>query len=260
MSVILEAKALSRVIRGRDGGRRILNDVSLSLQEGETLGLIGPNGSGKSTLLHILAGLTRPDQGEVHLDGQPIHRHSRREIARRIAFVSQHAETGEQITVRDAVELGRTPWLGPLAPWGPEHETAVDDALQAVGMAAMADRDWTSLSGGERQRVHIARAHAQKPRLLLLDEPTNHLDIHHQLAILDLVAGLKISTIVALHDLHHATGCDRVLVLRKGHAITCGPPAQVLTPDLIREIFAVEAQLIPHPSGGRPVFAFQRLS
>lgn len=253
---LLEAVGLTRTAQGR----AIVRDVDLTLKTGETLGLIGPNGSGKSTLLNMLAGLLAPSRGEVRLAGRPMARLSRREIARSIAFVAQQADTGDRISVRDAVELGRTPWLDALRPWSPEDDEAVNAALRAVGMLDMARRDWSTLSGGERQRVHIARAHAQRPRLLILDEPTNHLDIHHQIGILDLIEALSVTTVIALHDLHHALRCDRLLVMKQGRCVALGPPADVLTAPLIREIFAVEAELIPHPSGGRPVFAFQRLA
>lgn len=256
MTALLEVVGASRTVQGRD----IVADVSLSLQPGEMLGLIGPNGSGKSTLLNMMAGLLPPCRGEVRLNGQPMTRLRRRHIARHLALVAQSADTGERITVREAVELGRTPWLGPLRPWRAEDDAAVAAALKAVGMAHMAGRDWTSLSGGERQRAHIARAHAQTPQILLLDEPTNHLDIHHQLGILDLVSALPVTTVIALHDMHHALRCDRVLVMRAGRSVALGPPSEVLTPALIRQIFAVEAELIAHPGGGRPVFAFQPIA
>ena len=256
MTPVLEVSRARRRIAGRD----IVADVSLALRPGEMLGLVGPNGSGKSTLLSLMAGLIRPDSGEIRLQGQPMARLRRRQIAQRLALVAQSAETGDRLSVRDAVELGRTPWLGPLRPWEARDDAAVAAALKAVGMAHLAARDWSTLSGGERQRVHIARAHAQQPRILLLDEPTNHLDIHHQLGILDLVEALSVTTVIALHDLHHALRCDRVLVMQAGRCVALGPPAEILTPALIRRIFGVEAELIPHPGGGRPVFAFQRLS
>ncbi|QRI63476.1 ABC transporter ATP-binding protein [Shinella sp. PSBB067] len=253
---VLEAVGVARMA----GGRPIVSGIDLGVRAGETLGLIGPNGSGKSTLLNMLAGLVSPSRGEIRLAGRPMARLSRREVARSIAFVAQQAETGERICVRDAVELGRTPWLDALRPWGREDDDAVNAALEAVDMQHMARRDWATLSGGERQRVHIARAHAQKPQLLLLDEPTNHLDIHHQIGILDLIGTLAVTTVIALHDLNHAQRCDRLLVMKHGRCAALGPPHEVLTAPLIREIFAVEAELIPHPSGGRPVFAFQRLA
>ena len=181
------------------GGKRIVEDVSLEVQSGETFGLVGANGSGKSTLLRLLSGLLPRPGGRVHLDSQPLEVLTRREIAQRVAFVEQIADTSEALSVRDAVELGRTPWLSALAPFGPEDRQIVDDALNAVGMAHMADHDWSTLSGGERQRVHIARALAQRPRLLILDEPTNHLDIHHQLSLLRLVSKLPVTVVMALH-------------------------------------------------------------
>lgn len=220
MTPVLEVARARRRIAGRD----IVADVSLALRPGEMLGLVGPNGSGKSTLLSLMAGLVRPDSGEIRLQGQPMARLRRRQIAQRLALVAQSAETGDRLSVQDAVELGRTPWLGPLRPWGPGDDAAVAAALKAVGMAHLAARDWSTLSGGERQRVHIARAHAQQPRILLLDEPTNHLDIRHQLGILDLVAGLGTTTVIALHDLHHALRCDRVLVMQAGRCVALGPP------------------------------------
>lgn len=253
---ILELTGVSRFVQNR----AIVSEVSLALEPGETLGLIGPNGSGKSTLLNMMAGLLRPSRGEVRLAGQPMAQLRRRQIAQMIALVAQQADTGDRISVRDVVELGRTPWLGPLHPWGPGDDEAVTRALHAVGMQEMMARDWSSLSGGERQRVHIARAHAQKPQILLLDEPTNHLDIHHQIGILDLIGDLGLTTVIALHDLHHALRCDRLLVMKEGRCVALGSPLDVLTVPLIREIFAVEAELIPHPAGGRPVFAFQRLA
>ena len=222
---ILEAAGVTRTVQGRS----IVCGIDLTLKSGETLGLIGPNGSGKSTLLNMLAGLLSPSRGEIRLAGRPLARLGRREIARSIAFVAQQAETGDRICVRDAVELGRTPWLDALRPWGRADDDAVDAALAAVGMREMARRDWSTLSGGERQRVHIARAHAQKPQLLILDEPTNHLDIHHQIGILDLVETLPVTTVIALHDLHHALRCDRLLVMKHGRCAALGPPADVLT-------------------------------
>src|SRR5699024_10246993 len=134
----------------------------------------------------------------------------RRAIARRIALVAQHFDTDEHLTARDAVELGRTPWLSVLAPFGAEDQRIVADALALVGVSHLANRRWATLSGGERQRVQIARALAQQPRLLILDEPTNHLDIHHQLALLRLVTGRGITVVMALHDLNQAMGCDRI--------------------------------------------------
>ncbi|WP_019644049.1 ABC transporter ATP-binding protein [Novispirillum itersonii] len=223
-------------------GRAILDGISLTVQAGEFVGLIGPNGSGKSSLLALLAGLRRPDHGTVRLDGIPLPAIPRRLLAQRLALVEQQAQTQERVTVRHVAGLGRTPHLGAFTPWSPQDTACVDQALAAVDLLDLADRDWGSLSGGERQRAHIARALAQQPELLLLDEPTNHLDIAHQLSLLDLVRQQGLTVVAALHDLNHAAlFCDRIAVLHHGRLDAFGPPAEILTPDRLRRVFAVDA-------------------
>ena len=241
-------------------GAPIVREVSLQVAAGETLGLIGPNGSGKSTLLRLLSGVLRPEAGEVWLGETPLARMSRRHVAQLLAVVEQQAETAERITVQDAVELGRTPWLSALRPWSAEDDAAVAEALAEVEMSGFAQRDWATLSGGERQRVHIARALAQRPRILLLDEPTNHLDIHHQLSILRLVADLPVTTILALHDLNQAMGCDRLGVMHRGRLVALGRPDEVLTTDLLRDVFSVRATFLTDPADGERIIRFHAVS
>ena len=236
----------------------IVQDITLDVRRGETLGLIGANGSGKSTLLKMLAGIRTPTAGRVTLDGRDLATYPQRQIAQRIALVEQQAETGDRITVRDAVELGRTPWLSALRPWSEEDEATVARAIAAVEMQGFETRHWTTLSGGERQRVHIARALAQVPQILLLDEPTNHLDIHHQLSILSLVARLPVTSIVALHDLNQAMECDRLALLQKGRLVTLGPPEEVLTCDRLADSFAVTASILTDPADGARVLRFHK--
>jgi iron complex transport system ATP-binding protein len=252
----LEAQNLTRRVRGR----ALVSDVSLCVLQGEVLGLVGPNGSGKSTLLRLMAGLVRPDVGDVAVKGRPVRAMAQREIARHIALVAQSAETSDRITVRDAVALGRTPWLDALRPWSDDDEAHVTDALARVDMSRFATRDWSTLSGGERQRAHIARALAQNPQILMLDEPTNHLDIRHQLQVLDLVGALGISTVIALHDLNHAMRCDRVAVLHGGRLAAIGAPAEVLTRDLLARVFGVCATPLIDPQDGTRLMRFQPLT
>jgi ABC-type cobalamin/Fe3+-siderophores transport systems, ATPase components len=238
------------------GARGIVQDVSLEIAPGETFGLIGPNGSGKSTLLRLLAGLLKRPSGTVLLDDQPQTALSRRDIAQKIAVVEQIAETSEALLVRDVVELGRTPWLSALAPFGAQDRAIVAQALEAVGMAQMAGHSWATLSGGERQRVQIARALAQRPRILILDEPTNHLDIHHQLSLLRLVANLPVTVVMALHDLNQAMGCDRLAVMDGGRMVACGPPDEVLSTARLASIFRVQATRLRDPADNATVFRF----
>lgn len=229
------------------GGTEILRGVSLEVKEGEFLGIIGPNGSGKTSLLSLLSGIRHPRSGTVLLGDTPIGQFNRRAVSRRLALVEQQAETMERITARQAVELGRTPYLGALSPWSALDEAIVERALINVDMAHLKRRYWHTLSGGERQRLHIARALAQEPQILLLDEPTNHLDIGHQIGLLDLVRRQGLTVVAALHDLNHAAMfCDRIAVMDKGQIVALGLPHDVLRADLIRRVFGVEVEIEHH--------------
>ncbi|MBP2550588.1 iron complex transport system ATP-binding protein [Neorhizobium galegae] len=223
-------------------GHMLVRDVSFTVASGEFFGIIGPNGSGKTSLISMLCGLRKPRTGTVSLDGEPLAGLARRALARRLALVEQQADTSERMTARQAVELGRTPYLGLSSPWSGLDDAIVDAAMGNVGMAHLSGRQWHTLSGGERQRLHIARALAQAPKVLVLDEPTNHLDIGHQIGLLDLVRHLDLTVIAALHDLNHAAMfCDRIAVMKAGRLVALGRPAEVLTTRLIRDVFDVEA-------------------
>jgi iron complex transport system ATP-binding protein len=245
-------------LRARDvswsaAGRRIVDGVSLDVDPGATVGLLGPNGSGKSSLLRLLAGVRRPDGGAVLLDGRELGTLRRRDVARRVAVVEQHATTELDLTVLDAVRLGRVPHRHALSGARPDDDRAVADAIAQTDLQDRLAQRWSTLSGGERQRVHIARALAQAPSELLLDEPTNHLDIHHQLDLLTLVSELPVTTVVALHDLNLAAMfCDRLVVLCAGRVVAAGPPAEVLTAELIAEVFQVRAVVSSEAPDGRP--------
>ncbi|EXL01354.1 ABC transporter ATP-binding protein [Aquamicrobium defluvii] len=237
----------------------IVHGVDLAVREGETLGLVGPNGSGKSTLLRLLAGILKPTSGEVTVEGKPLSGLPRRLAAQKIAYLEQQADTGEAITVRDVVELGRTPWLASLQPWSDEDDRIVAGALADADLRGFENRFWATLSGGEKQRVHLARALAQRPRILLLDEPTNHLDVRHQLSMLDLVAALPVTSIIALHDLNQALTCDRVGVMAGGRLVALGSPEDVLGVERIAEVFGVRASMVVDPADGTRIFRLDHL-
>jgi iron complex transport system ATP-binding protein len=238
----------------RRGTRIVVDGVTLTPEPGSTVGLLGPNGCGKSSLLRLLHGAARPDAGTVLLDGRELHRTPRRDVARRVATVTQHADTDVDLTVRDVVRLGRTPHRRLLGGPGPRDEAVVEQALAQVDLTAKATHSWHTLSGGERQRAHIARALAQEPAELLLDEPTNHLDVRHQLELLALVAALPVTSVVALHDLNlAATFCDVLVVLRAGSVVAAGTPEDVLTPELVRDVYGVDAHVATGPHGGLTV-------
>ena len=248
-NAVLRCERLSFNVRDA----QLLQDIHLDVRRGETLGIVGPNGSGKSTLLKLLAGVRAPSRGAVYLHGKALKSVARRAIAQTLAVVEQQADTLDAINVFDAVALGRTPWLSALRPWSSEDDAIVQQALRDVDAAHLERRSWHSLSGGERQRVHIARALAQRPQILLLDEPTNHLDIQHQLAILQVVQALPVTTLIALHDLNQALSCDRVAVLERGRLVALGKPLEVLTPQRLCETFGVQAHYLIDPLDGAPI-------
>jgi iron complex transport system ATP-binding protein len=240
------------------GGALVVDGVTVTMAPGETLGLLGPNGSGKSSLLHLLNGVVRPTAGVVTLDGDDLSTLRRKEVARAVAVVSQHADTDLDITVGDVVRLGRIPHRTTFGGNPAADEAAVTAALEHTGLTSKANRLWHRLSGGERQRVQIARALAQEPRELLLDEPTNHLDIHHQLELLALVTRLPVTSVIALHDLNLAAMfCDTVIVLKEGRVVAGGKPAEVLTSELIAQVYNVRAEVIADESKGRLSILFE---
>ncbi len=234
------------------GKKVIVNNVSLRVSRGQTVGLLGPNGSGKSSLLRVLAGLRRPHSGCVTLDDKNISQIAKKQLARRVAFVEQHGMTEANMRVRDVVKLGRIPHHSPFSNWSTQDDETVTAALERVDMLQKSEQGWQSLSGGERQRVHIARALAQTPTEILLDEPTNHLDIHHQIQLMKLISELPVTSIVAIHDLNHASMfCDALIVMQNGEIVASGTPDEILTETLLWDVFRVETKIEISPFHGK---------
>lgn len=230
----------------------ILHEVSADFPAGTVTGLIGPNGSGKTSLLHVIAGLRQPTSGVVEAAGEDVHAWPARVRARRIALLEQHASTTLDLTVRQVVELGRVPHRGRWPGRLDEGREQVDESLRLGRVMDLADRRWQTLSGGERQRVQLARALAQEPSVLMLDEPTNHLDLRHQLDFLSTVRGLGITTIAALHDLDLAAAfCDRLVVMRGGHVVAAGAVEDVLSAELVQDVYGVRTTIDRHPVADR---------
>ncbi|GGO68805.1 ABC transporter ATP-binding protein [Nonomuraea cavernae] len=219
-------------------GRPIVHEADLLVDDGEFVALVGPNGCGKSTLLRTIYRALRPSAGLISVDGDDVHRLSWRESARRTAVVAQETPAELDFTVREVVLMGRTPYARAAG----DDEERCARALDRVGLAGTEERVYATLSGGEKQRALVARALVQETRLLLLDEPTSHLDIRHQLGILHLVRELGVATLAVLHDLNQAAAfCDRLYVMSAGRVLAGGPPGQVLTPELISEVYGVRA-------------------
>ncbi|MEV0440077.1 ABC transporter ATP-binding protein [Streptomyces spectabilis] len=238
-------------------GRRLVDGVSLTVPAGETVGLVGPNGSGKTTLLRCVYGALAATAGRVLLDGVDLAEAGVKARARRVATVPQDGHAGFELTVRQVVAMGRSPHKRFWEADNAADRALVADALDRVGAADLADRPFGQLSGGERQRALLARALVQEPAVLVLDEPTNHLDIRYQLEILGLVQELGTANLLALHDLTLAAYyCDRLYVLDGGRVVASGPPAEVLTSELLAEVYGVTAEVAVHPATGAPTVTY----
>lgn len=243
-------------VRGRRPGPDVLRGIDLVVPSGQALALVGTNGCGKSTLLQVLGGGLAPRTGRVRLadpdrdDALVDRTHwSARAAARQVALMHQTLPPMPGVTVRRLVEQGRYPHRGPLGMLAGVTGGEVDQALAAVDLTAFADRPVDRLSGGERQRARLALALAQQPRVLLLDEPTAHLDLAHQLRMLHLVDRVRrergLTVVIVLHDLDHAARfADRIVALRDGRVVTDGPPGDVLTADLLADVFGVAGRVV----------------
>ncbi|WGR60504.1 ABC transporter ATP-binding protein [Paracoccus ferrooxidans] len=225
------------------GATPVLHDVSLSLPRGGITSLIGPNGAGKSTLLSLIARLIAPDSGSVTVDGLDVTRAPGPVLARRLAILRQENHLVARLTVRELVGFGRFPHsAGRLTP---QDRAAIDRALDYLELAPLADRFIDQLSGGQRQRAFVAMVLAQDTDYLLLDEPLNNLDMKHAQAMMRLLASaareLGKTVIVVLHDINFAScHSDRIVAMRQGRIFAAGTPAQIVTPDLLGELYEMQ--------------------
>lgn len=222
----------------------VLEEISFAVPAGETVAVLGANGSGKTTLLKICAGLLAPQVGEVVFAGKRLTEYKRRELAKCIALVPQEVQISFDFTVQQLVEQGRTPYLSWLAGSLQQSDRlAVKRAMELASVEHLADRNFNELSGGERQRVKIALGLAQEPQLLLLDEPAQHLDIGRQAEVFSVLHRMNqagITIMAAVHDLQSAHAhFSSAILLRPNSSLTFGPPASILTPQAIQQVFGV---------------------
>ncbi|WP_342513643.1 ABC transporter ATP-binding protein [Sporosarcina sp. FSL K6-1522] len=228
--------------------KQILHDISFSLEQGTFIGIIGPNGSGKSTMLKIIYRYLKQTSGIVTLYEKDLVQITQKQLAQEMAVVSQETPVLFDFTVHDLVMMGRTPYKQWLAKDSKEDFAIVEESMRLANVQHLKDRTFGQLSGGEKKRVMLARALAQQAKILILDEPTNHLDIEHQLQLMDLVKGLPITIVAALHDLNLAASyCDELLVMKDGALFMKGTPEQVLTEETMRQVFQIQVGISKNP-------------
>ncbi|MGY0024823.1 ABC transporter ATP-binding protein [Streptomyces sp. cg35] len=238
--------------------RTVVHDLDLTVPDGRVTVIVGPNACGKSTTLRALGRLLKPAGGSVLLDGKALTDLPTKKIAQQIGLLPQSPTAPEAITVADLVSRGRQPHQSWWQQWSDADEKAVTEAMRRTDVATLADRNVDELSGGQRQRVWIAMALAQETDILLLDEPTTFLDISHQVEVLDLVRQLnhdKGRTIaLVLHDLNQAARyADHLVAMKEGRIVAEGAPAEIVTADLVKEVFGLDCVVVPDPVTGSPL-------
>ncbi len=240
------------------GDFRVADGLNVAIPDGKFTAIIGPNGCGKSTLLRTLSRLMKPLGGQVRLDGQAIQHFATKEVARRIGLLAQNASAPGDITVQELVARGRYPHQPLFTRWRDEDERAVQNAMDATGVSALADQSVDTLSGGQRQRAWIAMVLAQETSILLLDEPTTWLDISHQIDLLELLSALNreqgYTLAAVLHDLNQACRyANHLIALRDGKIIAEGAPSEIVDAALIEAIYGLRCMIIEDPVAGTPL-------
>lgn len=244
----IESKGVSVTLSGRE----IVHRVSVQVKDRQFVGLLGPNGSGKTTLLKSIYRVLKPSEGAVCIDGEDIRRMSYRESAKRTGVVSQFTSMSFDFSVEEMVLMGRAPHKTALSRDTEEDYRIAEEALRRVDMLDFRDRSFLTLSGGEKQRILLARALAQRVEILVLDEPTNHLDIKYQIQIMDVVKSLGVGVLAALHDLNLTLMyCTYVYVLKDGRIVAHGPTEEVITEQLIRDVYEVDCSVARDPRSNK---------
>lgn len=230
----------------------ILDNINFVINAGSFTGLLGPNGAGKSSLLRCLYRYLKPDQGAVLFQQQNIWQIPPRDYAQQVAVVLQESPSQFNLSVYDVVALGLVPHQSLFSANKEQEQQAVNTALEQVGLANKSEQAFEHLSGGEKQRAIIARAIVQKPSLLIMDEPTSHLDVKYQIQIMELAKSLGITVLASFHDLNLASAmCDQLLVLNQGQLVSQGTPEQVITSEMLSQVFGVCAQVTQHPQSAQ---------
>lgn len=245
--------------------RVVFQEIDLAVPAGKITTIIGPNGCGKSTLLKTMGRILKPRQGAVYLNGQELSRMDTNQIARKLALLPQNPAAPGELKVEELIAYGRYPHSRRLQQPTADDQAIIEWAMEITQVASYRQREIGQLSGGERQKVWLAMALAQKTEILLLDEPTTYLDMSHQLEVLKIVEQLNLhhhcTIVMVLHDINHAARFSHEIVaMRAGAIIAKGSPAQVITPEVLRKVFHIEARVLVDDLNGAPVcFSYDTL-
>ena len=243
------------------GDHVVVDDLDICISKNKITSIIGPNGSGKSTVLKSLTRLLRYQKGTVSIDGRDLRDFGPKELARRVGVLPQIHSAPADFRVKELVGYGRMPYQGLFSRLTPEDERIVENALKATGTYHLRDKSIHEISGGETQRVWIATVLTQQPEILFLDEPTTYLDIEHQLETMRMVKKLNqetgVGVVMVLHDLSHALEVsDHIVVIKDGKKYSEGPPCEVITSKMLREVYHVSGTIVHIPGRTKPVIAF----
>ncbi|CAM2935411.1 ABC transporter ATP-binding protein [Pseudoalteromonas distincta] len=228
--------------------KSILNNINLQISPGKFVGLIGPNGAGKSSLLRCLYRFNRPTSGQITFNNHDIWQLKSEDYAKQVAVVLQETPSQFNLSVFDVIALGLTPHKSLFSSVTTSDKQKITQAINTVGLEEHSNQSFESLSGGEKQRALIARAIVQQPQLLIMDEPTSHLDVKYQIQVMELAKSLGVTVFASFHDLNLAAAmCDELVVIKNGEITHTGTPTEVLTENMLAEVFGVCAQVNSHP-------------
>ncbi|WP_166421306.1 ABC transporter ATP-binding protein [Pseudoalteromonas sp. Z1A8] len=228
--------------------KSILNNINLQISPGKFVGLIGPNGAGKSSLLRCLYRFNRPISGQITFNNHDIWQLKSEDYAKQVAVVLQETPSQFNLSVFDVIALGLTPHKSLFSSITNIDKQKIIQAINTVGLVDHIDQSFESLSGGEKQRALIARAIVQQPQLLIMDEPTSHLDVKYQIQVMELAKSLGVTVFASFHDLNLAAAmCDELVVIKNGEITHSGTPTEVLTENMLGDVFGVCAQVNSHP-------------
>ncbi|EMA6344374.1 ABC transporter ATP-binding protein [Bacillus cytotoxicus] len=236
----------------------VFRDLNVEIQKGKVTTIIGPNGCGKSTLLKTMGRIVKQKSGKVYLQDQDLHTIPTKEIAKQLALLPQNPIAPGELKVEELISYGRYPHRNNVNKRSSKDTEVIEWALEITKTAAFRNRQIANLSGGQRQKVWLAMALAQETEILLLDEPTTYLDMSHQLEVLQIVERLNkehhCTVIMVLHDINHAARfSDEIIAMKDGKIMTTGSPVEIITNDVLRSVFHIDARVMIDPYNGAPV-------